>query len=144
IGMVTLLSGVLLARYAPGRIAKQRYADVELGDPGSQRLALIDRLARLYLWIGGGIYFAVWPIISAIPSATAIGSPLGSLIIVGACLRLWVAQRQRRSLKFWSTVALLPLLPLATVIHGGFIGFGTYWALAVMAFFFIQSRRKVF
>ena len=143
IGMVAFLGGVLLARYAFGRTAKQHSSDGQLKKFSSQRLAQIDSLARVYLLIGGVIYFAAGRVIGAmIPSSSAIVAALGSLIIVGACLRLWAAREQQRWLKFWSTVALLPLLPLATVVQGGFIGYGTMWVLTVVAFLFAGSRRK--
>ena len=108
----------------------------------SQRLALVDSLARVYLLIGAVMYLVVGQLIGQIPSAAVFVSALGSLIIVGACLRLWVAREQQLWLKFWSTVALLPLLPLATVVKGGFIGYGTMWLLIVVAFVFAGSRRK--
>ena len=80
---------------------------------------------------------------AGIPSATAFVAPLGSLIMVGACLRLWMARESRNRLKLWSTLALLPVLPLATVVQHGFIGFGTYWVLAIVTFMFAQSKRRV-
>jgi hypothetical protein len=38
---------------------------------------------------------------------------------------------------------LLPLLPLATLVQGGFLGFGTYWVLAIVCFVFSQSKRRI-
>jgi hypothetical protein len=37
----------------------------------------------------------------------------------------------------------LPVIPLATVVQGGFIGFGTYWVLAIVTFLFAQSKRRL-
>jgi cytosine/uracil/thiamine/allantoin permease len=31
---------------------------------------------------------------------------------------------------------------LATLLQGGFIGFGTFWGLAILAFLFSQSKRR--
>jgi hypothetical protein len=139
IGLVAFLSGVVLAKYAfrvnaerPQHIKQSQYA-----------LARTDGLARVYLWVGAVVYFVVLSLISGIASLTAIFAPLGSLIVVGACLRFWVANKEGNWLKFWFAVALLPLLPLATLIQGGFIGFGTYWVLAIVAFLFVQSKHKV-
>ena len=89
----------------------------------SQSFAALDRLALLYLGVGAFAYFVMLRVVAGIPSATAFVGPLGSLIMVGACLRLWVARESRNRLKLWSTLALLPVLPLATVIQHGFIGF---------------------
>ena len=84
------------------------------------------------------------PLAGEIPSATAITSSIGSLIVVGACLRLWVAQEDRDRLKFWITIGLLPLLPLSTLIsQAGFLGYGTYWLVAISTFIFAQSRRHL-
>ena len=77
-----------------------------------------------------------------IPSITALLSALGSLIVVGACLRLWAAREERKPLKLWVMVAFLPLLPLVTVVQGGFIGYGTYWVLVILSFLFAQSNRR--
>jgi hypothetical protein len=142
IGMVAFLGGVLLARYAFVQTVNEQFPAKQSRKFSAQELSRIDRLVRLYLWIGAAVCFVAGPVIGAIPSATAIFSPLGSLLIVGACLRLWVAREQRSQLKFWSTLALLPLLPLATVVQGGFIGFGIYWTVAIAAFFFATSRSK--
>jgi hypothetical protein len=141
--MVAFLGGVTIARFffvtAPGQQASP-------GRPQgftSQSFAAFDRLALIYLGVGCVIYFVMLRFVAGIPSATAIVSPLGSLIIVGACLRFWVASESRNRLKFWSTMTLLPVLPLATLVRGGFIGFGTYWVLAIVTFLFAQSKRKV-
>ena len=143
IGMVAFLGGVTIAKFffltAPGQQASA-------GRPQgftSQSFAALDRLALLYIVVGGIAYFVMLRLAARIPSATAIVAPLGSLIMVGACLRLWVATESRNRLKFWTTVALLPVLPLATVVQGGFIGFGTYWVLAIVTFMFAQSKWRV-
>src|SRR5262249_30245596 len=40
-------------------------------------------------------------------------------------------------------LATLPMLPLATLVTGGFIGFGTVWALSVLSFLFVIARRRI-
>jgi hypothetical protein len=142
IGMVAFLGGVMIARCvfvaAPGQQAS-------VGGPlgfASQSLAALDRLALLYIAVGVVAYFVMLRFTAAIPSATAIVAPLGSLIMVGACLRLWVARETRNRPKFWSTMALLPVLPLATLALGGFLGYGTCWVLAIVTFMFAQSKRR--
>jgi hypothetical protein len=143
IGMVAFLGGVTIARFvfvtAPGQHASAGRPQGSI----SQSFAALDQLALLYLGVGGFAYFVMLGLASAIPSATAFVAPLGSLIMVGACLRLWVARESRNWLKFWSTMVLLPVLPLATVIQGGFLGFGTYWVLAIVTFVFAHSKRRV-
>src|SRR5262249_4418879 len=40
-------------------------------------------------------------------------------------------------------IATLPLLPVATLVTGGFIGFCTSWALSITAFWFFVARRRM-
>jgi hypothetical protein len=143
IGMVAFLIGVIIASYAfvrpPGRQAIA--GQTESFTP--RRMTVLDRLALLYLIVGGIVSFALMPLAARIPSATAVVAPLGSLIMVGACLRLWVASETGNRLKFWSTIALLPVLPLTTLIQGGFLGGGTGWAMVIVSFLFAQSKRRL-
>jgi hypothetical protein len=143
IGMVAFLGGVMMARCvfvaAPGQQASA-------GGPRgftSQSLAAFNRLALLYIGVGTVTFFVMLRLVASIPSGTAIVGPLGSLILVGLCLRFWVARESRDWLKFWSTMALLPVLPLATLVLGGFLGNGASWIMAIVSFVFAQSKRRV-
>jgi hypothetical protein len=139
IGMTAFLMGVIIARYVSagswGRQASQPHDFVSL--------AGLDRLALLYLLVGGVCYFGLRQLVGSIPSAPALIAPLGSLMIIGACLWLWVTREKRESFKFWLMVAFLPVLPLTTLIRGGFLGFGTFMVLTIVAFLIAQSRRRV-
>src|SRR5258708_26187954 len=42
-----------------------------------------------------------------------------------------------------AALALLPLLPLATLVTGGFLGYGVNWVLGVVAFLFVIARRRI-
>lgn len=144
IGVVAFLVGVTIARYAafvrrPGRLSSV----VPLQDLTRQQVAALDRLALLYLGIGGVASFVLMPLVAGVATITAIISSFGSLIMVGASLRLLVARENRNWAKFWSTIVLLPVLPLVTLIQGGLISFGSYWALAILSFLFAQSRRRI-
>jgi hypothetical protein len=143
IGMVAFLGGVTIAKFFFLTVPRQQVIAGPLQGFTSQSSPGLDRLALLYIISGGIAYFVLLRFAARIPSATAFVAPLGSLMLVGACLRLWLARESRNRLKFWTTVALLPALPLATVVQGGFIGFGTYWVLAIMTFVFGQSKRRV-
>ena len=143
IGMIAFLAGVMIAKCvfvaSPGQ---QASAGRRQGFT-SQSLAALDRLALLYIGVGVVVFFVLSRLFVSIPSATAITAPLGSLIMVGACLRFWVARESRNWLKFWSTMALLPVLPLTTLVLGGFVGHGTSWIIAIVSFVFAQSKRRV-
>jgi hypothetical protein len=138
IGMTAFLTGVIIARYVSagswGRQASQPHDFVSL--------AGLDRLALLYLSVGGVCYFGLRPLVGSLPSVPALIAPLGSLIIIGACLWLWVTREKRESFRFWLMVAFLPVLPLTTLIRGGFLGFGTFMVLTIVAFLIAQSRRR--
>jgi hypothetical protein len=142
-GMVAFLVGVIIARYAFVPAPEQRASANPAEGVSSQSLGELNRLALIYVCVGAVVYFAVLPFARRIPSATAIVSPLGSLMVVGACLRFWIASETANWRKFWSTMVLLPLLPLATLTQGGFLGFGTVWAMTIATFLFAQSKRKV-
>jgi hypothetical protein len=90
--------------------------------------------------IGIGSYFVLLPVSAFVPSLTAVASVLGTLLILGFWLQLYASTNSRRRLLI---VAALPLLPLATLATGGFIGFGTVWALSILAFLFVISRRRI-
>ncbi len=143
IGMVALVIGVMIARYTASPSAAIQEESSRLPALTVRDVAVLDRLALLYLGIGFFVNFLLMRLIGDIPSATAITSPLGSLIIIGACLRLWVARESKDQSKFWSTIALLPMLPFVTLIQGGFLGYGTYWVLGIVSFAVAQSRRRL-
>jgi hypothetical protein len=143
IGMVAFLVGVTIARYAYTSAPGQRVNASPARAISSQSVPELNRLSLIYVCVGGVVYFGVLPFAGRIPSASAIISPLGSLIVVGASLRFWIANESGNWRKFWSTTILLPLLPLFTLIQGGFLGFGTMWAVTIAAFLFAQSKRKV-
>jgi hypothetical protein len=137
IGMAVFLAGVILARMT----ARLADADHEPRPWSGSDLTALDRLALLYV-AGGTCYFLLGSFVS-IPSVGAIIASLVSLLIVGVSLRLWIAHRQGRTLKFWVTAMLLGLFPVITIIRDGFIGFGTYWMLASMSFAYALSKRRV-
>jgi hypothetical protein len=144
IGMVAFLVGVIIGRTIVFlRRPEQNTGARRLPDLSPGSLAALNRLALYYCLFGGIDYFILMPLVGEITSATAITSSIGALIVVGACLRLWVAQEGRDWLKWWTTICLVPLLPLSTVIYAGFLGYGTYWALTISTFIFAQSRQRL-
>jgi hypothetical protein len=104
--------------------------------------ATLDRLSWIYIGVGIS-YFMVQSLV-VIPSLGAAIATLISLLIVGACLRIWLAQREGNTVKYWLTVAALPLLPVVTLVQNGFMSFGTYWMLAAASFTFAQSKHRTF
>jgi hypothetical protein len=143
IGTVSFLIGAIAAKITMSFRRPPEDAEGGSRDIYPQNLLALDRLALVYCFLGAIAYFVLIPVAGIIPSVTAIISSFGSLIIVGVCLRLWVARVERNWLKFWWTMALLPMLPLSTLIQSGFLGFGIVWGLTIVAFLFAQSKRHL-
>lgn len=112
-------------------------------DIGNLRLDY-NRLGRVMFLLGFGVYFFAMPVLSFIPSATSIVSALGSLLPIGLWFWLYGAHITQNRRRFWLGLAMLPLLPLSTMVTGGFIGFGVYWVISVVAFVFCVVPRKRF
>jgi len=102
-----------------------------------------ERLGWRALAIGGGAYLVLLPLSGLLPSSTPIASALATLLILGFWLILYagaLAGDQRRKLL---TLALLPLLPLTTLVSGGFLGYGVYWVLSTLTFFYVVTRQRL-
>lgn len=132
-GMTAFLIGVLATRTYVFATLKVK---VVQPNPGQ-----LDKLALYYL-VGGIIYFFVGSFAS-IPSFGALIASLSCLLVVGASLRIWAAWREGNKLKLALSLGLLPLLPLVTIIHGGFINFGTYWLISIACFAYAQTKRRL-
>jgi hypothetical protein len=140
IGMAAFLGGVIIAGYAFELHPAQQAADTSVRDSDLRRLSALNRLALAYLCTGCVAFFVVMPIVAGIGTLTAVIASLGSLMLIGVCLQNWVATKTGK--RSWFAIILVPLMPLATLLQGGFIGFGTFWALAIVAFLFSQSKRR--
>jgi hypothetical protein len=77
-----------------------------------------------------------------VPSSTAILSPLTALLILGLWLQLYIGVIIRDWRRVVGPLAALPLLPMLTTIVQGFIGFGVYWALSVVAFLYVSIHSR--
>src|SRR5262245_26257826 len=142
IGMVAFLAGVIAARYAFSvRRSAKRASVSHMQDLTPQALVRLERIGLYYVFIGIIAFFGVMRL--NIPAVGAIVLTLSSLIVVGVCLRLWVARQQQKSLKLWLTVALLPLLSLGTLLQVAFMSYSVSWLLTIGSFLFGQWRRRL-
>lgn len=132
LGLTFLLLGAWVARMHP---VKARSVNTM---PDLNYLQLGMRLVVL----GLGVYFVAMPVLSFIPSATAVVSAGGSLLPLGFWCWLYGAHVMQDQKRFLLAVALMPILPLLTMISGGFIGYGVYWMLAIAAFIYWVSPKK--
>jgi hypothetical protein len=135
IGMVAFVLGATAVRriYRP----QQRQVPTAADD------GILAHMSWRVLWIGIASYFFLMPLSFLVPSLTSVVSPLGTLLIIGVWLRLYEASVKRNGVETLSVFALLPLLPLATLASGGFIGYGISWILSVIAFQFVMSRNRL-
>jgi hypothetical protein len=137
IGMAAFIVGAMVAGILPRRTTSVR-ARQQTGTPD-----IFSWLAWRALAIGFVSYFVVLPVSAMLPSMTAVTSALGTLIILGFWLMLYGAVTANDRWRTSRTLAILPVLPLATLVTGGFIGFGTIWAVSVVSFLFVIARRRI-
>jgi len=139
IGMAAFVAGAILARVTDRRRSAAKSA-LPQGQPQARAL---QRLGHRALIAGAIVYFVLLPLASFLPSVTALASGLATLLILGLWLVTYGAvlddDRQRLRL----TLALLPLLPLATLVTGGFLAYGINWIVSVIAFLFVISRQRI-
>lgn len=132
LGLVALLSGACLGKLRAlplpplGEIPNLNYG----------------QLGEKLLMLGLGVYFLAMPVLKYIPSATAVASAGGSLLPLGFWCWFYSAHTTQDRKRFYLAVALMPILPVLTMVSGGFIGYGVYWMLAISAFIYLLSRRK--
>jgi hypothetical protein len=134
IGMAAFCIGAAVAaRVLPLRPAKAR----AYGQMASAEF--FSRVGWRMLAIGTLTYFLVVPLAALVPSLTAITSVTALLLILGFWLKLYAADRKQTLL----TLAMMPLLPLSTLVTGGFLGYGTVWILEIVSFHFVIARRRI-
>jgi hypothetical protein len=134
VGMTAFIAGAMAARLLR-RLTTSAKPHQQMTDTD-----IFLRLSWRVLTIGIVAYFVLLPVSALVPSLTAVASVLGSLLILGFWLRLYAPATHWQTL---SVLVFLPVLPMATLATGGFIGFGTAWALSVAAFWFVVSRRRI-
>jgi hypothetical protein len=137
IGMTAFIVGAMAARILrPRTMSAKAYQQMDNAD-------FFSRIGWRVLTSGIFAYFALLPVSALVPSLTSVASALATLLILGFWLRLYGAESAHDSRQKLLILAMLPLLPLATLTSGGFIGFGTIWALSVVSFYFVIARRRV-
>jgi hypothetical protein len=137
LGMAAFVAGAVLACHI------DRGRSVTRGAPPLRRALMFERLGRRTLALGIVAYFILLPLSGRVPSLTSVVAAWATLLILGFWLFLYgaaVAADRHRTL---ATLALLPLLPIATLVIGGFLGFGVYWVMTVVAFLFVISRQRI-
>jgi hypothetical protein len=137
IGMTAFIVGAVAARIMPGLTTRAKaYQQTASAD-------IFSRVGWRALTMGIVFYFLVLPVSALVPSLTAVTSVLGALLILGFWLRLYAATTANDSWQTLLMFAMLPLLPLTTLVTEGFLGYGTSWVLSIVAFQFVIARRRI-
>jgi hypothetical protein len=133
-GMATFVAGTIVGRlssHEPPEIARQSLTP-DFGRAGWRAVV-----------IGAGAYILFSSIFGRLASATAVVSSLPNLLILGFWMLYYSSGLLGEAHRGILVLALLPLLPLATLITGGFLGYGFFWVLAVLAFCYVIARRRI-
>src|SRR5688572_22550915 len=102
-------------------------------------------LPRSYTLIGILFFLVLTPLAARIPTFHALAAAASQLIVVGICLGCWYGWFTRNNKRFYGSLAIAALMPLATVLGQGFLGYGAATVITVMCFnsSFIRPRWKV-
>jgi len=100
------------------------------------------KLGEKFLVLGLGVSFVAMPVLSFIPSSTAVLSSGGALLPLGFWCWLYGTHITKDRKRYFLALALMPILPVLTMVSGGFIGYGVYWMLAIAAFIYWLSPHK--
>jgi hypothetical protein len=136
-GMAAFVIGAVSARQVDRRrVASTSHSPL-------MRAQSFQRLGWRAIVAGIVAYFVFTPLSLSVPSLTSVMSALAMTLVLGLWLVLYGATIAGNSRHVVAILVLLPLLPLATVVTGGFLGFGIYWVLSVVAFLFVIARRRI-
>lgn len=133
LGLTAFVAGALIAR----RCAVAKSA------PSHRRVHEFKPLGWRAITLGAVDYFVLLHLFARVPTLNSLITGLATLFVLGFWLLLYdaaIAADWRRTV---ATLILVPLLPLGTLVTGGFLSFGTYWAVSVVAFLFTLSRRRI-
>jgi hypothetical protein len=136
-GMTAFIVGALAARILLGRTTSAKaYQQTVSGDSFS-------RLGWRLLAMGVASQFVILPLAALLPSLTAVVSSAGTLLVFGFWLLIYSAAIANESRQTLLVLAMLPLLPLGSLLTGGFLSYGTAWVLSIVAFYFVVARRRI-
>ena len=133
-----------IASYTVGAIVSRRFGQRSNKKYGQPRVSTrsLNNLGWRLAFLGILTYFVVLPASKFLPSFTAAVSAVSTLLIVGLWIRIYGAVITRNAWGVLSTYAVLPALPVATLVTAGFIGYGIYWVLSIIAFHYVIARNR--
>lgn len=92
------------------------------------------RIVNLYIVAGVIFYSVIFPIVAALPTASALASTSSSLVVLGIGLKAWNSWLQGRAAGAWLWLTSTAVFPFVTLVGQGFLGFGFAAMLVVAAF----------
>jgi hypothetical protein len=137
IGMVAFTAGAIAARILPIRSTGATSVQSTFSHEA------LPLMSWRVLMLGIASYFLFLPVSGFVPSLTAVTSVMGELLIIGLWFRIYTLATTKRSRRISLVLVMLPVLPLSTLVSGGFIGYGTTWVLSITAFYFVIARRRI-
>ena len=135
IGLAAFVAGAVWSRLSAKSVVNIK--------PTPAVAKILNILGWRMLAIGSIGFFVLLPISTLVPSSTVLVSSLSTALVIGMWLRLYSAAVRSDRHSAGMTLAMLPMLPLATVVTGGFIGYGINWAISVISFQWLISRRRI-
>jgi hypothetical protein len=102
-------------------------------------------LPRSYMLVGIIAYAVLVPLARMVPTFNAVAVAATQLVIIGICLRCWHGWFTKSNWLFYSALAFAAVIPFATILGQGFLGYGAAAAMAILCFngSFIRPRWKV-
>jgi len=95
------------------------------------------------LALGAGSYLLLSSVFGRLASATSILSSFPNLLILGFWMLFYRTGSPADGGRGLLALGLLPLLPLMTLVTGGFLGYGVHWVLGTLAFWYVEARRRL-
>jgi len=92
------------------------------------------RLPKAYVASGVAFYMLSSTFLARLPTASAIVSSGQQLVVAGLALCCWQAWREHKIRRLAAWLALALVMPLMTVITGGFLGYGAVALLILLIF----------
>jgi len=107
---------------------------------------LISQLPRLYFIAGAVFYFILAPNLY-FPTITVLVTMGAQLIVVGICLLIWKAWREKNMIKLRNLLILSLIFPFVSIIRDGYLGYGAGMTIIIfiftISFFRIKSRALI-
>jgi energy-coupling factor transporter transmembrane protein EcfT len=95
---------------------------------------LDSKLPKVYMVCGVIFYLLSSTFLAHVPTLSAIVASGQQLVIVGLVLCCWMAWREGKRWKLTAWLALSLLLPFATVITAGMLGYGVIAVMTILIF----------